>query len=568
MTPRSALVLLALGLAAGAGYVALTVGSGGGRRVEALDPPAPGAAPEDRLSLPSIELAPPPRISEGDDADTTVLWPLEVELELLRASHLPTAEGIEPVGSGRSARLKGRIGGLDDLGVSATVRFVAGANEGVVLRSDAGGRFGSTTLFPGLSIVSIEGRGLPTARREVRLRQGKETLLNLGFGRLASLFGEVTDQAGEPIQGAAVLFDGRRVISDAEGVFYVDQVAGGPCLVEVEHPAFARFRTVVNVTSGTFTDRGRIRLVLQPPCAVELVVVGDVGGPGPVEVHLLPAQPNDPQRDFPWYDVNPIEVEPGRTVRIERLPSKVVKVMAFRPGAEFPQKMVSLRTGQALVVQLPAEPAPELTGRVLQDGEPVAGAQVRFEAPNQVRATLGFLREPSHHLEAEVFPLLAPAFQECTTDPNGRFRFTAYRDVVPAALLTAIGPEGLRASKLVLADENDVELSLAEFEPGDATLVLALSERWQGLPVEVTANGVPFDPRVISASRDLELRDLVAGSWRVSARWYTTPVLEERTLEIEDRTVLEVELPEEAVKGQDEETWRRAGREFPYPSGD
>jgi adenosine kinase len=43
------------------------------------------------------------------------------------------------------------------------------------------------------------------ARREVRLRQGKETLLNVPFGRPGALQGKVQDREGAGIQGAYLL---------------------------------------------------------------------------------------------------------------------------------------------------------------------------------------------------------------------------------------------------------------------------------------------------------------------------------------------------------------------------
>ena len=74
--------------------------------------------------------------------------------------------------------------------------------------------------------------------------------------------------------------------------------------------------------------------------------------------------------------------------------------------------------------------------------------------------------------------------------------------------------------------------------------------------------GVDYEPGLspenLLARIGTPVADLVAGTWRLSAKWYTTPVLEERTVEIQERTVVEVRLPEEAVKGQDEEAWRRA----------
>src|SRR4051812_48700743 len=85
--------------------------------------------------------------------ESTVVFPLVVELTLTRSDFAPKADGVAPLGSAATARLKGSIHGGTGEGVRAEVRFVGGANVGRVLYCDRQGGFGATDLYPGLSVV-------------------------------------------------------------------------------------------------------------------------------------------------------------------------------------------------------------------------------------------------------------------------------------------------------------------------------------------------------------------------------------------------------------------------------
>src|SRR5262245_33276878 len=176
---RPVLTVLLVALPLGVGAFLWLASHGAERGSEHKLPPLSAEAPEE--SGPLAELIPPPvvRTPSGPVA-TTVLWPAKVELELLEARFLPKEDGIPPVGSGAGARLSGRVSGIDDNGVPAEIHFIGGSNAGRVLHADPDGRFGATDLYPGLSVVEVRGAGTLGSRRELRLRRGQETLLNVG----------------------------------------------------------------------------------------------------------------------------------------------------------------------------------------------------------------------------------------------------------------------------------------------------------------------------------------------------------------------------------------------------
>ncbi|HEX6884996.1 MAG TPA: carboxypeptidase-like regulatory domain-containing protein [Planctomycetota bacterium] len=566
---RPLLIVLLLALLAGLGAFLLLSDSGGRGGGERSPAPLRAEALPDASAAPA-QLIPPPQVrTSSGPVHTTVLWPAKVELELLEARFLPKEEGVPPVGSGAGARLSGRIADVRDQGVAAEIHFLAGANAGRVLRADPEGRFGAVDLYPGLSVLEVRGPGTLGSRREVRLRRGQETLLNIGYGRPGAVMGKVQDSTGKGLEGAHVTVDGTRTTTDTEGRFFLNAVAAGQVLCEVELEGFAYYQELVWVAGADTTAQDRMTFTLKPEAKLTLALSGNAGGPGPAQVYVFSDRPefnaNSAFRNegFPWHKLNPIEVFPGRPVTIGKLRPEVVKIHVFRPGAKAAMKVVNLAASQRDVV-IDLQPAPTLTGTVMQDGKPVANAFVKLEAPDRVRATLAYFTEPSYYLETAVMPNLPPGLQETRTDREGRFVLTAWEDVSPVRYLEARGPGGGGwAGRFVKPGESGVTLELASVELGDSTLLVEFPGRHQGLPLELWIGGSPTAEQTLAPEQDLEIESLVAGRWRAKVSWHAQPLLEEE-LELSDVKRLVVPLIPECVEGQSEEQWKRAGREYPH----
>lgn len=566
---KSLILVLVLCAALAAGAL-LVLGDGKTPRgsVPAAEERAVALAPEPEAA--PVELVPPPSIRRPTgEARSTVLWPVKVELELLEARFLPKQEGVPAVGSGATARISGMITGLDDQGLACELHFVAGANSGRVLRTDAVGRLGANDLYPGLSIVEVRGAGSLGARREVRLRRNQETTFNLGFGRPGLVIGKVQDPAGNGLAQAAVVIDGTRVLTDDQGGFYLSQVAAGPVLCEVEKEGFAFYQEQVWVAGGQTNTDERMTFTLKPAAELRIAVQGNAGGPGPVEVYLFSDRSEYTSSSayrnaaYPWHRINPVLVWPGQPVTVSNLPPEVVKVHAFRPGARATFKPINLAASPRDVV-LNLEPAPTLRGKVLADGEPVHGARVRLEAPDRVRATLDYFSAPSYFLETAVIPSLPPGVQETTSGPDGTFLFSAWSDASPVRYLEARGHAGQGfAGRFVQPGEQEVVLELDQVDLGDSAFVLDFPGRFQGLPVETWINGVPSPVQMLAPEDALEVEDLVAGRWKLTVSWHAQPLLPASELRIEDVATQSVTLPPECIEGQNEEQWKRAGRDFP-----
>jgi hypothetical protein len=561
--------------------LAIALGVGGWFILDS-SPDAPAVAPlgstlsgpiverEPSLSKPKVSTARLPEPRAGDSIGSelnNVLWPLEVELDLLEAGDIPQEKGVASLGSGAVAILRGRVGGSQDSGVMATVTFVEGPNEGRVLRTDVDGKFGATNLLPGLAIVEITGDGLVGARREVRLRQRRETLLNIGFGRLGTLQGQVLDKGGDPLEGVRVQVDLGSVYTDEEGHFWLPNLASGLSFVELSKEGFAAYRENVNITANHVVNSNQLKYVMAPGATLNLDLKGVVGGPGPALVYLSSGNPKG-SRTFPFYTINPVEVFPGGVTAISNLPRELISVRVFRPGAECttPMRNINLQAGQERTLEMELRSTMKLTGVVMADGAPAAGVQVTLEAPNQVEATLGYYRQPSNYLESDVMSPIPAAFQTVVTGGNGRFTLTAWSDISASRYLKAVSSNGeLTAIKIVHAKDEEVQLDLEPRSQGAGILSFELTDRFQGLPIAWRVNGEPMPPFVLGPSDDLKFEGLAPGRWGARARWDHWELMESSDFEIRDGESATgfIELPEDAVIGQGPEAWLRAGKEYP-----
>ena len=115
----------------------------------------------------------------------------------------------------------------------------------------------------------------------------------------------------------------------------------------------------------------------------------------------------------------------------------------------------------------------------------------------------------------------------------------------------------------------EVDLELREMETARATLALDFQDRYQGLGIEVFVDGRPQDATVLPSDEELVIAPLREGTWRLKVDWHGEFIHAEDALELGDGTVrLDLALPEGAIHGQDEDTWTRAGKRYPFASDD
>ncbi len=512
------------------------------------------AAPEQLASLDSG--GEPERV--GPANGTTVIWPLEVELLLALPGSIETPEDGAAIRSGANAGIVGEVRDPYGRPTSATVSFLHGPNQGRVLVTDAEGRFGASNLWQGVSIVRVACPGGPRVEREVRLSQLNTTPFPVSFANASFVNGTVKDLRGVLLEGAEVRLDGRIAYTDIEGRFTFSSVPYGSILATVRKPGFATQRVRVGVGIGTAIEADKFVIMLAEAASMELSVGARAGSVESTYAVLLPSASPGPAgstREFPWYEVNPVEIPPGGRAVVEGLPGDSVTVRVFHRGALGRPASVNVRLyeGRRTPLVLDLQPAPSILGVVLDEGSPVAGATVELEAANRDVATTQGLQQKNPRFALQyVLPSIPTAADVTTTDAKGRFSFTRYPDVITTYYVTATNRAGSRRG-LGVVGPNDTELivKLGAIENDMGVVQLEFPGRFQGLPYEVSVNGTPRDPAILRPGENLMIDGLESGVWHLRASWRGQDVISRRQVTVGAAPeALKGELPEGALIGQ------------------
>jgi hypothetical protein len=532
--------------------------------------PQPSAAPVPQA--PVVEEAPTPVRAVTDaptapagEVVTSVAWPVELELELVEPADVLRGEGMAPLGSGRSARLRGQVTVGDRRGVLATLEFVAGMNQGRRIETNAEGYFGARDLYPGLALLRVSGPTIDGALREVRLLRDKETLLAVSFGAPGSVGGIVFDESGKPMPDVQVELDGKPSTTNVEGIFSYTGIPGGMdvALVLRARGYAAQYHTI-GVLAARNVPPTQYRYTMERGGSLEVAIPRSVGAPGPARV-LISTGMSGVKQPYAWHLLGPYEVQPGSSVRIDDLPPARLTVRVEQRGARSlpPQATAIVRPNHVETVSFELEAAPALRGRVIDPtGLAVVDASVRLEAPDRAATTMTFLATTFADYEQQFHPSFGAAVGETKSDHQGNFVLTTWPDLVPTAYLVAESSDGrLRGGRTVRADAGEVELRLAPAEVGRARLEIDFDGRSQGLPVQVSIDGELRPEVVLDVGQPLEVDGLAPGRWRLRARWNGElliggPGYEEFDLEGVERRALT--LPQGAILGQDTETLERA----------
>lgn len=521
-------------------------------------------------------LAPAP--DDVDSTETTVAWPVLLDLQLVESAELPSAEGVPTLGSGSTATLRGKVidrGGQGIAGVR--IELVAGPNQGREFVTNEQGEYGASGLHPGLGIARIQGAGLLGAMRQVRLRRDAETLLNVSFQRPSQVWMTVHGDDGEGLEGVEVRLDGQVARSDEYGDCYFPSITPGrDIVVELEKEGYASYGGLLGVSLGYDVPKGKIQYRMTRACKLEVIVSSSAGGKGSALVVVMPdnplarpvsattalgGHPVNPT-DYPWYRSMPKRVSVGGRASFDDLPQQSVKVRVFHEGAAMQQSAVGvhLKPSKPQSVSVSLEAAPRLVGRATIDGEPASGASVVLEAPDRTAATLQYFSENWIFLESMPIPSLPVAVQEVEADQDGRFVLSTWPELARSRYLRITSRDGRHGDvSLVAAGTERVDVALEPLEAGGARLEVEFPGRFQGLPVQLSLNGEPRPEVVVPASENLVLEGVSAGIWTLGARWNGRDLVSPpERFEVDGVTVHAVPLPEDAIIGQDLETLTRA----------
>ncbi|MEM7515480.1 MAG: hypothetical protein AAF368_00960, partial [Planctomycetota bacterium] len=155
-----------------------------------------------------------------------------------------------------------------------------------------------------------------------------------------------------------------------------------------------------------------------------------------------------------------------------------------------------------------------------------------------------------------------PSIAQSVMSTGGRFELGAYEHKHSTRYLVAdyVNETGAyRGAVVVEHGTRDAKIALERTTSGESTLQLALSDRYQGLPVEVRMDATPRGKWVLSPRESLEIDNMEDGLWRLSVHWSGKRLLGPREFELRELQVFSVDLPEGAIDGQTADERERAG---------
>lgn len=516
---------------------------------------APDDAGREELALLDTEQA---MVRVGGGIETTVVWPLEVELTLALGRALEIPKDAQPIRSGANARLEGSLRGRNGRPLNATVTFLHGPNAGRVLQTDSSGRFGAGDLWQGLSVVRAVAPSGLQVERELALAQLATQQMHVSFANGSYLSGTVTDMRGKPIGGADVSVDGRLKVTNDDGIFSFAGVPPGKVLATVRKDGYAITRRAFSLGLQKEVLPETFKIQIVESASLQIVIGKRAGASGPSTAILMPAAGPGREilhRGFPWYELNPVEIPPSGRVTVRGLPAESVGVRVFHPGALASKRSSNVRLygGSTETVEINLVPASTIRGVVMDEGQAIRGANVVIEAANQsVASARGFqMKNPRSSLEM-VLPMAPTARDEAQTDGRGRFSFTRDPELLTTYYITATSPDGRRQGiGVVMADTEEVVVRLEPKRDPVGRLEIELPGRFQGLPVKALVKGVPVDPYVLRPGDPLAFEALEEGSWVVRVRWRGVDVVQGVVVEVSgDGGSVAGTLPKGAIEGQ------------------
>ncbi len=270
------------------------------------------------------------------------------------------------------------------------------------LFTDAGGFFEIEGLSPGVCSISVSAAGYADSHSH-ELRFPEETSeLEFVLGRLASVRGYVVDSKGLPVSDATVRVeeggddyiwvgdwdDPDNLVTDQSGAFALDEVDPGTVVLQARSASSGALTEteIIEIAPGESLSDVQLRLRVAGRITVDVVDASGVGEAG-YEVSLF--CPNEFLID------NSKETDLSGRVVFEGLPSEHYMIMAGplgdrRKGANGPTGDTGYllvrfteidleESGDEVVVLEPPELRPvRIAGRVIVNGEPVAGSIVSF----------------------------------------------------------------------------------------------------------------------------------------------------------------------------------------------
>lgn len=199
------------------------------------------------------------------------------------ADGFESSTGTVEVQTGGTATLDVTLDSLETGTVSGTVTDGAGdpvegatvSAAGTETTTDASGAY-ELQVPGGAQDVMVEADGFESATESVEVVAGSTTTLEVELTRVATVSGTVTDESGNPVEGATVSAGDAEVTTDASGAYEI-QVPGDTQELAVEGDGFESVTESLDVQAGgTATVDIELTSAGEPDFRADDVTVGDV----------------------------------------------------------------------------------------------------------------------------------------------------------------------------------------------------------------------------------------------------------------------------------------------------
>lgn len=357
--------------------------------------------------------------------------------------------------------------------------------------SDGDGYYRLDGVAPGPRTFKAQREGFSAAVRDLEVRPG-ENALDFAMEEGVEVSGRVVDDGGVPVPAARVFlsegwnWDLPNAVTRPDGSFTLSGVPDGTYRIGAEKEGYARSEGENLTVSGNVSGV-EIRL------STGGAIVGRLSGLDFAELSQVRV----------WADAD--EFQPGRVLpdssyRLENIEPGEHRVYASLRGERQTEGRVTLEPGEREArLDLEFGDGHLLTGRVLRNGEPVAGGNVALGGP-------GVAGRPW-----------------AKTDHEGRFRYEGLE--AGTYDLTVIDSRGQSSHKetVELTRDLDVELDLVAVTLTGRVVDSSDKQPLSGARVTLlpprggeAGGGSFFKPDVVTDARGVfRLSDVPGGSWRV-----------------------------------------------------
>ena len=320
------------------------------------------------------------------------------------------------------------------VGTQASIEFLDGANAGWVGETEADGSLHVEHLEPGCMNVRVQTPSGETCVRLVQVRRNSEFTLNFGPTPPHRLV--VQDHGGQPLVPDWIWVQGQ-TWTPRDASIAVTPTTTGKVAFRIGKAGYA--------TMGGFLDgdeNGPRTLVLEPACALQVLVEGPAHLRGLARVQVIPMDPGIQLFAVEGMDLALVHM-PQASIGFPDLPRGRVRVIVTHPSGVGRSQPIKLVPGEARHVTVKIEAGQQVHGQITRDGVPFSNATATFHPTQFIRIKHKAFAGSTKALLGLPIDCLAGTPLRLHTDATGNFTMTLPPfDVAHEGRFLISGPKG------------------------------------------------------------------------------------------------------------------------------